>query len=140
MGPSFNPRPAIAHGATWPGRRRPYSPEVSIRAPQLLTGRLECPCCFVHYCDVSIRAPQLLTGRRVSMWIHGLRCLVSIRAPQLLTGRPTTATAMIKVVTFQSAPRNCSRGDHRRPPRWSPAWCFNPRPAIAHGATRSLRQ
>ena len=62
---------------------------------------------------------------------------VSIRAPALRPGRPVGAWQPASVAVFQSAPRPCDRGDPgsrlsvKQPP------CFNPRPGLATGATRS---
>jgi len=60
---------------------------------------------------------------------------VSIRAPRLLTGRLHEDTSVRLTEPFQSAPRDCSRGDVVMRIMPLRGRCFNPRPAIAHGAT-----
>jgi len=156
---SFNPRPAIAHGATGDDVVCITQSLVSIRAPRLLTGRRVCFGEKVGVSLVSIRAPRLLTGRLNCRSRSAIRLLfqsaprdcsrgdlkmqalgikhevVSIRAPQLLTGRLASSSSNRRFQGFQSAPRNCSRGDSRSVPWCPPGRCFNPRPAIAHGAT-----
>src|SRR5271157_2717250 len=63
---------------------------------------------------------------------------VSIRAPQSLAGRPIICAADSGSGTeFQSAPRNRLRGDDGNSSRCLPWQRFNPRPAIACGATAS---
>ena len=66
---------------------------------------------------------------------------VSIRAPQSLAGRPIICAADSGSGTeFQSAPRNRLRGDDGNSSRCLPWHSFNPRPAIACGATRSTER
>ncbi len=85
---SFNPRPALASGAT-------LKKEI-----------------FVVMKQVSIRAPLLRAGRRLNGWRGCWTPSVSIRAPLLRAGRQRGLTTHGK--TRQS---------------------FNPRPALASGAT-----
>ncbi len=154
----FNPRPAIARGATLRVAGLRAEIPVSIRAPRLLAGRHE----RLHHhpgenqfqsaprdCSRGDRFRRLVAGLR--LWFQSaprdcsrgdlrlLRCiacnggfnprpaiargatrirlprvlvfLVSIRAPRLLAGRPLNDQRHNQMKTFQSAPRDCSRGD-----------------------------
>ena len=60
---------------------------------------------------------------------------VSIRAPLLRAGRRTARPATHGSRTFQSAPRSCERGDTTPPAARRALGSFNPRPALASGAT-----
>jgi len=83
----FNPRPAIAHGATKAFSFNSSGSTGFNPRPAIAHGATSChrPNCYLS--PVSIRAPRLLTGR-------------------------LTATVKGAVITeFQSAPRDCSRGD-----------------------------
>ncbi len=183
----FNPRPALARGATNPRRPLPGPRCVSIRAPRLRAGRLR----RVHAgvgaslfqsapraCARGDEARDTADHRRAQFQSAPRACArgdampahsaswatqVSIRAPRLRAGRPTTAAAPAHPLPFQSAPRACARGDQAVPAiAWlahefqsAPRACargdqegpslpaadrrFNPRPALARGATSSSR-
>ncbi len=132
----FNPRPALASGAT--------------NAPWVFSLRLQ----------VSIRAPLSRAGRRAT---HGLNSRepvfqsaprsrergdkridegskllgVSIRAPLSRAGRQRFSRHTFGSSVFQSAPRSRERGDWCCLFAWVTEVGFNPRPALASGATNS---
>ena len=131
----FNPRPALARGAT--GKDGPAGPgfEVSIRAPRSRAGRPDMIEQLKGYFGVSIRAPRSRAGRRGG---RGRACgaWVFQSAPRARArGDGNAAPAAAQQVEFQSAPRARARGDARAAPAPTPSRCFNPRPALARGAT-----
>ena len=54
--------------------------------------------------------------------------------PAIARGAITAMSYDLTEEGFQSAPRDCSRGDTLRPKHRGHRRCFNPRPAIARGA------
>ena len=109
----FNPRPAITHGATVDCRLRIGSSCGFNPRPAITHGATHIAATAWAARDVSIRAPRSLTGRPSVSSRRICTCHVSIRAPRSLTGRPQIVQT----------------------PRTARPQCFNPRPAITHGAT-----
>ncbi len=132
---SFNPRPALASGATLrTGSRHPRTP-VSIRAPPSRAGR-----------HLRIKPPDLWSSRfnprpalasgatsfPAAVWPVDD---VSIRAPPSRAGRQMGINPLQRARMFQSAPRPRERGDADAPADHTVQHGFNPRPALASGAT-----
>ena len=118
--------------------------------------------CMAAQDRVSIRAPPSRAGRRFQIGALGGREFVSIRAPPSRAGRLLSPICLAYSIMFQSAPRPRGRGDlpavrvvvsavvfqsAPRPrgrgdmseftmPTGDPAG-FNPRPALAGGATNT---
>ena len=84
---------------------------------------------------VSIRAPRSRAGRLTRGGLFLGAGQVSIRAPRSRAGRPLRPDVAVGFNQFQSAPRARARGDHERGARHAERQCFNPRPALARGAT-----
>ena len=55
-------------------------------------------------------------------------------------GDPPVAFLQMVKLLFQSAPRDCSRGDVHPTREREPDICFNPHPVIAHGVTDGMRR
>ena len=109
---SFNPRPAQSSGATSAARTSAVRSSVFRSAPRsvergdLITLDVGC-----ERERVSIRAPLSRAGR------HGI-CVatargkdVSIRAPLSRAGRRVVVQRVLRICSFQSAPRSVERGD-----------------------------
>jgi hypothetical protein len=134
----FNPRPAHAGGAT--ERLAPTHPcaGVSIRAPPTRAGRPVVARVHRQRGQVSIRAPPTRAGR------HGQRSefaeWIAFQSAPRPRGRgdPAVRRGIVWKALFQSAPRPRGRGDS--PVSLANILCrsFNPRPAHAGGATRSV--
>ena len=130
----FNPRPAIARGATPPASGPCGRLVVSIRAPRLLAGRPDEPGQHQAFglfqsaprdcsrgdrwisagaADSASFNPRPAIARGATANRHGSvrRGIVSIRAPRLLAGRLNKGMLINSLMLFQSAPRDCSRGD-----------------------------
>ncbi len=155
----FNPRPDRAAGATSSSARFNASIFVSIRAPTVRPGRPtygrnkggayasfnprpDRAAGATHRCvqpvaevKVSIRAPTVRPGRHRRSRQHLSIGIVSIRAPTVRPGRPAALDASESVVSFQSAPRPCGRGDLSAVFTVNVNTSFNPRPDRAAGAT-----
>ncbi len=84
---------------------------------------------------VSIRAPLSRAGRHMSTGSIGKTAGVSIRAPLSRAGRPLSPQVAPPPSEFQSAPRSRERGDFKSSAQKRETSCFNPRPALASGAT-----
>jgi len=87
---------------------------------------------------VSIRAPAFRPGRQDEYQGAPVILKVSIRAPAFRPGRRNRSFSKRLQNGFQSAPRPFDRGDrnHLQSQRHF-GRCFNPRPGLSTGATRS---
>ena len=82
-------------------------------------------------------APRALARGDLARAVPGGAQNVSIRAPRSRTGRLWMVAPEASSARFQSAPRALARGDAGPgSSAWNPG-CFNPRPALSHGATTS---
>ncbi len=131
----FNPRPALARGATpRHAARRPRQP-VSIRAPRLRAGRLQ----ILLECGADLgfqSAPRACARGDANLDTLRRHLLAFQSAPRACArGDRCTKHDRLRKRRFQSAPRACARGDWvlDTGDEYSP--CFNPRPALARGAT-----
>ena len=131
----FNPRPALASGATTPKMETSTKTSVSIRAPLLRAGRPERVFADDRLKRVSIRAPLLRAGRQFQEVLDVRDCGFNPR-PALASGATKkTGVKNSQIITFQSAPRSCERGDTYSIAGARVTISFNPRPALASGAT-----
>ncbi len=132
---SFNPRPALASGATRPPNRPSVRKIVSIRAPLSRAGRpiatKTCPTVEV----VSIRAPLSRAGRRVVPTVAAPVIVFQSAPRSRERGDDANTVGVTHSIAFQSAPRSRERGDIARSRTVCVGQCFNPRPALASGAT-----
>ena len=109
----FNPRPALSHGATFLWLRKEVFSLLFQSAPRAFTrGDTRKASCSFPLSYVSIRAPRFHTGRPNGFIQFSWNFGVSIRAPRFHTGRRLAGALIFK---------RCA--------------CFNPRPALSHGAT-----
>ena len=107
----FNPRPALARGATADGLVLSIGRHVSIRAPRTRAGR-PCPeSKRLSFHRVSIRAPRTRAGRQMLISGECTQRDVSIRAPRTCAGRQCDKPMFYFPPEFQSAPRARARGD-----------------------------
>jgi len=128
---------ARARGDQVQGRESPGT-GVSIRAPRSRAGRRGDDPFRLEMNLVSIRAPRSRAGRRRPNDCGVGSGMVSIRAPRSRAGRLKSAPESGRCAMFQSAPRARARGDQSVAMLPSGLAGFNPRPALARGATTML--
>ncbi len=126
-----------------PGRRvklnpNPHTRQVSIRAPTVRPGRPARQRAKPGRREVSIRAPTVRPGRRG--FVHSVADQLGFNPrPDRAAGATSKRCTPPSIVTFQSAPRPCGRGDGSKRVARRRKSCFNPRPDRAAGATPECR-
>ena len=88
--------------------------------------------------QVSIRAPRLLAGRFIAAPPSASRPQFQSAPRDCSRGDSCAHRSRFRISPFQSAPRDCSRGDPASHPHHETPSSFNPRPAIARGAIAVL--